>query len=472
MNTPVIEEKDGLPPESKSINPVSPPAPRPFASGFLKLIAVVDRLIDSAAGYDERILTRYGTPTDEKRRRNIGRAILVATVVGSLGWFTKILMSFPGILALPVALIMSALYGVLSYSLESFFAANVNPYATLHSKLFSLLGRVMLSAVIAFSGALPWVTIALKSSVQLEMSKMAIQEQATMRGDINAVYGLSAIEKKAVTFQDESRAWADALVTMPAPIQAALDRAQACDADFAVLKDESGKKDAALNSRLRLLARLESAQNATAVTLKAVATERAQIYRAINKTSQDVQAKKAQCQEQAASAAAARATHMEFATQEGINSDKRLAALRKDESEVDAKVRVERARVDQLITDTSQANSSAEFSALLSIIKTQLYAQVLAGLIFLGLLLVDALPLTLRLFSRPGPYDAEKNADDEIKGMRAEGRLLEARMMHEVRRHEMASKELRDLVQAECRPHIRSVALNGVNAFLRKQVNV
>ena len=80
------------------------------------LSAAISNLIDQAAGYDEKVLSQYGTPTDQKRRRNIGRAILVATVVGSLGWFAKILMSYPGWLAFPLAVIMGSLYAVLSYS--------------------------------------------------------------------------------------------------------------------------------------------------------------------------------------------------------------------------------------------------------------------------------------------------------------------------------------------------------------------
>lgn len=436
---------------------------------FKEVRKAVDGLIDSAAGYDERILDQYGTATDEMRRRNIGRAILVATTVGALGWFTKILMSFPGWLALPIATVMAVLYAALAYSLESFFAANVNPYARLHSKLFSLLGRTALSAVIAFAGALPWMTIALKSSVQLEMSKIGLAEQAALRGGLDSTYGLAGINAKATALQGETQTWSNALTTLPAPIQTALDQAQACAVDFERLKTGSEARAVVLTGRLATLAKLESALNATQATRQAVAVERGQIRAATARLAQETAAKKSECTEQATASAAAKQAHITFATAEREASQRRLAALRAEEGEVDAKVRTERTRVDALIQETTQANSSAEFSALINIIKTQLFAQVLGGLIFFGLLLVDALPLTLRLFARPGPYDKEKQTDDEIKTMRAEGRLMEARMMHEARRKEMDSPELQRSIQDACRKHIQSIALNGVQAFLRKQ---
>lgn len=159
---------------------------------------------------------------------------------------------------------------------------------------------------------------------------------------------------------------------------------------------------------------------------------------------------------------------MNFATEEQASSAKRLAAMRAEEGAVNAKVQADQAKVDQVVKDNGQA-SSAEFAALLSVINSQLYAKFIASLIFVGLFLVDVLPLTQRLFSRAGPYDYEKRTDDSIKQMRAEGRYLEAKMMHEARRAEMESKGLQALVRRECQPHIRSSTLNGVNAFLRKR---
>lgn len=437
-----------------------------LASG---IATAVNDMIGSAAGYDEGILVRYGTATDEKRRRNIGRAILVATAVGSLGWFTKILMTFPGAWALPVAGTIAFLYAVLSYSLESFFAANVNPFATMGSKVGSLLGRSALSMIIAFAGALPWVTMSLKAAVQVEMTKMSLAEHASLRNGVDTLYGVADIDKRAQVLQAEATGWAAALATLPPAIQTALNQAQICSLEYGRLSDAAERKASTLNSRLGLLAHLESAQSATPATIKAVAVERAQIHSTLTKAAQEVSTKKADCNSRQASADAARAAHVNFATTEQGNSARRLAELRKDEGDVTAKVQVEHAKIETLVKENAATNSSAEFSALMQVIKTQLFAQFLAGLIFLGLFLVDVLPLTLRLFSNPGPYDGEKRCDDAIRNMRAEGRYLEAKMMHEARREEMASKELKDQVRIECRPHIRSITLNGVSSFLRKQ---
>lgn len=459
----------GILPEADSSTAPVPAVLQQSKNIALAFYAPIDRLIDSAAGYDEKILTMYGSPTDEKRRRNIGRAILVATAVGSLGWFSKILISFPGMMALPIATTMAFLYGVLSYSLESFFAANVDPFASLRSRIFSLVGRFLLSALIAFAGALPWVTMSLKATVQLEMSKMALQEQAALREGLSATYGQSAIEAKANAFQKETLGWTNAAVTLPMPVKAAIDQSQVCTVTEAALKDSSEKKVVAHNARLVALARIESAQNVTPAALRSVSIERSQTRAVLDRLARELQIKGEECRTQTQAAQGARLAHLNFVSDEQLASQKRLALLRKDEGEVDAKLRVERARVDLLVKETSEANSSAEFSALMRVIQTQLFAQVLAAMIFVGLLLVDVLPLTLRLFSRPGPYDAEKRTDDLIKNMRAEGRLMEAQMMHESRRIEMESEELKKMVQAECRPHITTITLNGVAAFLRKQ---
>lgn len=469
-----VAETEVVPAPEVATNPVPIPNPTQVYGQRLKKFAIaiyspIDRLIDSAAGYDEKILYQYGSPTDEKRRRNIGRAILVATAVGSLGWFSKILISFPGMMALPIAATMAFLYAVLSYSLESFFAANVDPFASLKSKIFSLVGRLLLSALIAFAGALPWVTMSLRATVQLEMSKMALQEQAALRDGLSATYGQSAIEAKASAFQKEALGWTNAAVTLPMTVQTSIAQAQACSASEVALKESSEKKTAAYNARLAALARIESAQNVTPASLRSVSAERAQTRSAIDRLAKELQAKGEECRNLTQAAQGARQSHLNFVSDEQLASQKRLALLRKDEGEVDAKLRVERARVDQLIKETSEANSSAEFSALMRVIQTQLFAQVLAAMIFIGLLLVDVLPLTLRLFSRPGPYDAEKRVDDLIKGMRADGRLLEAQLMRDARRKEMESEELKALVQAQCRPHIMDLTLNGVSTFLRKQ---
>lgn len=443
----------------------------PVTTGTLSLpgLNALNGLINSAAGYDDRVLSKYGTPTDEKRRRNIGRAIVVATAVGSLGWFTKILMTFPGWLAVPVALTVAILYAVLSYSLESFFSANVDPFASVMGKLVSLIGRSMLSAIIAFAGALPWVTMSLKASVNVEMSKMALAEKAALRGEVDQAHGLKALSRKAESLQAETQAWTTALTTLPPTIQASLEQAQACAIDLDRLQESGAKKAAILKSRLGLLAKIEGAPNATATTARAVAVERGQIQSSLARQGQETASKKAECAELKSTAESARSAHVNLATEERSASAKRLAALRATESAVDEKVKVDLAKVDQLLKEGGQANSSAEFAALLRVVETQLFAQLLAGLIFIGLFLVDLLPLTLRLFSRPGPYDAEKRADDAIKNMHAEGRLLEAKMMHEARKAEMESKDLQTQVRVDCRPHIRSIILNGVGSFLQKQ---
>lgn len=442
--------------------------PKPsLASRF---IGMVSALIDSAAGYDEKILETHGTPTDFKRRRNIGRAILVATAVGSLGWFSKIAMSFPGYLGIPVALTVGALYAVLSYSLESFFAANVDPFASVESKLMSLFGRVMLSAVIAMAGAMPWVTITLKPAVEMQMSKMAVDEQAGMRKSLNAVYGVESINGKATDIQNDLQQWSGAVVSFPAPIQRAMDQAAACFSELASLKEVSEKKVGGFNAQLNALDRKDVAPGATPATLKMNESERIQIRRAIAKVGQDVATKRGECNDSKASAEKARSDHVKFATEQRDASQVRLAAMRQEEDAVSAKLRTERDRADKLIEKTSKDNSSAEFAALLQVIQNQLFAQVFAGMIFLGLLLIDSLPLTLRLFARPGPYDSEKRADDDIKRMRSDGRWMQARLMHEARIHEMESTEFKSLVRQECRPHIQSIILNGVTGFLKKNM--
>lgn len=230
----LLRPRDAADTKCRALAPPRQRAPRPGFFGGV--FAGVNDLIGSAAGYDERILMNYGTQTDEKRRRKIGRAILVATAVGALGWFVKILMSFEGWLAPPIALTIGSLYAVLSYSLESFFAGNVNPFASLGSKLGSLTGRSLLSVVIAFAGALPWVTMSLKSSVRPEMSRLALAQHAALRGGVDTVYGVAATSKKAEALQAETQSWSTAITTLPPALQSSIEQAQACAADYDRLK--------------------------------------------------------------------------------------------------------------------------------------------------------------------------------------------------------------------------------------------
>jgi hypothetical protein len=440
--------------------------PKPPVMPQWMLYKMINELVNSAAGYDEKILRQYGTPTDEKRRRNIGRAILVATAVGSLGWFAKIAGSYPGWMALPVALTVGILYAVLSYSLESFFASNVDPYASQISKLTSLFGRVMLSAVIAFAGALPWVTVSLKGAVELEMSKISIQEQSSLRKSLDDVYGVSASTTRVEGLQADLDRLSGSLANLPAPIQSLVDTAQACKNEQTTLAESTGKKTAAWNSRLAGLDRMSASPDK--FSPQAISNERSQIRKAMLKAEEELSAKQIECKDKLSSAEKSKSEHIDFVTQQRESSQMILASLRKEEAAVSAKLMAEKERIDSLVARTTRENSSAEMSALLRVIQTQTYAQMLAGIIFLGLLLIDALPLTLRLFARPGPYDVEKRADDRIRRMHAEGRWMQARMIHEVRSLEIESAELRKMVQSECRPHIRSMALGDVKSFLHQ----
>ena len=327
----------------------------------------------------------------------------------------------------------------------------------------------MLSAVIAFAGALPWVTVALKGAVQVEVSKMAVEQQSTLRRGLDDAYGVTALDNKANAYTTELKNWEAAIAVLPAQVQSALDLANACTAEYEKSKASSEAVISTLKKRMGVLEKLAQAENGTDLTRRAAGIERDQISRSMTKLSQELLGKKSQCQSMRQDAETQRLNHVNFASQQRDASQKQLADLRREESAISGKVQSEKMRVNELISETAQSNASAEFSALIRIIQSELYAKLLALLIFTGLLLVDSLPLTLRLFAKPGPYDAEKRTDDAIKNMRAEGRLLEAQMMHAARRREMESEELQRIVQADCRPHIRSIALNGLNGFLRKQ---
>lgn len=428
----------------------------------------LDAWVNSAAGYDEKILAAYGTPTDEKRRRNIGRAIVVATLVGALGWLVKISMAMPAPWGIVVGLVIASLYGVLSYSLESFFASNVNPFAPWWSKSLSLTGRALLSALIAFSGALPWVTMSLKGSIHLEMSKIGLQEQLAMREGIDKVHGVQALTVRGQALQTELVQWNDALSKLPDSIAAALSSADACEVQLTQLNEETPKRVADLSKRISVLERIALNANGDVSRINAVASERKLINTRIGQANKALSDKRLQCTEMRTSANAARDDHIKMATTQRQSAQMRLAQQRDAEQTALNQARQDTAAADVATRAALSENSSGEFNALISLLKTQLYAQFIAALIFLGLFMVDVLPLTLRLFARPGPYDAEKRADDSIRMMRAEGRELQANLMHDARRHEIASDEFRTLMQREMRPHIRSLVLNGVGRFVSK----
>lgn len=455
-------------------------------SPFIGIASTLNAWVGSAAGYDEKILEAFGTPTDEKRRRNIGRAIVVATLVGSLGWLVKISLAMPAPYGIVVGLVISGLYGVLSYSLESFFAANVNPYASLWSKFLSLLGRSLLSALIAFSGALPWVTMSLKGSIHLEMAKLAQSEQLAMRDGIDKIHGLTGLGARSAAMQSELAQWNGLLSTLPAPVTAALAGADQCDAQSETLIVDTGKKVDDLNTRLGLLAKLEanaiasaasalSSGNSTARTrdsesrLAVIRSERRAIGKRtaeLNKTQVD---KKSECVATRADANTARDSHLKMATKERQSAQVRLSKQREVEQAAMSGAQKDTAQADEVTKLALSENSAGEFTALVSLIKTQFYAQFLGALIFMGLFMVDVLPLTLRLFARPGPYDAEKRSDDAIRMMRAEGRRLQAELIHSARCIEIGSEDFKNQLQKEVRPHIRSIALNDVSRFVSKQ---
>lgn len=448
------------------------PTTDPAHSGFLRTLwGPIDTWVNSAAGYDERILAAHGTPTDEKRRRNIGRAIVVATLVGSLGWLVKISLAMPAPWGVVVGLVIAGLYGVLSYSLESFFASNVDVHAGLPSKLASLFGRSLLSGLIAFSGALPWVTMSLKGPIQLEMAKLGMQEQLAMREGIDKLHNVSALTSRGSALQTEMAQWSEALNTMPAPIQAKIDAADRCDAVLAPLVVDTPNRLAELNARLPVLAKMERSTSGAPVgaqRLAAVAAERKLIGARIAQANKALADKRSECGDLRKSASAARDDHVQTATEQRQSAQVRLAKQREAESVAFDQARADTAKADRATQAALSENSAGEFTALVSLLKTQTYALFIAGLIFLGLFMVDVLPLTLRLFSRPGPYDAEKRTDDAIRLMHAIGRERHADLIHDARLKEFENAAFRQDIQGAVRPQIRQMALDQVGGFLAK----
>lgn len=430
---------------------------------FLRsLWSPIDTWVNSAAGYDDGILATHGTPTDEKRRRNIGRAIVVATLVGSLGWLVKISLSMPMPWGILVGVTISLLYGVLSYSLESFFASNVNPFAPLWSKLLSLSGRAALSGLIAFSAALPWVIMSLNGSIQLEMVKITQQEQIAMREGIEKINGVTALAARGNALQSELTLWNQALETLPGPIQSLLDSSQQCEARLQELVIETPRKTAAFNARLSLLVRLEANAKDSPQRLKAVADERRLLGRQASEVNKLLADKKLECADLRKKADTARDEHLKVAGEQRQSAQMRLAQQRDVEQAAFNQARKDTNQADELTKAALSANSAGEFTALVSLLRTQLYAQFIAGLIFMGLFLVDLLPLTLRMFVRPGPYDYAKRTDEAARMMSYDGRLMQLELVHLACTNELRDKGFKEQIQREVRPQIRAVVLDDV----------
>lgn len=438
--------------------------PRPWATPFVAVWRALNAWVDGAAGYDDQILSSHGTSSDHKRRRNIGRAIVVATLVGSLGWLVKIALAIPAWWGVLVALIMATLYGVLSYSMESFFAANVNPFASGWSKALSLVGRAGLSALIAFASALPWVTMSLKSSLNLEMARMQVQEKAALREGVDRANGVGALTQQTQSLEGDLNRWSESLAKLPQPIQAQLDAAATCQLQYDQLSESAAKRMSEFSARLASLSKLEASAKGSAQKIKTVANERTQIRDQQAKLGERVATKKAQCAEMGTQARNARDAHINLATEQTQAAQLRLAQMRRDQDGALAKVREERMKTDAAVAEAAAENSSGEFMALVHIVTTQLYAKLLAGLIFMGLFIVDVLPLTLRIFARPGPYDYEKRVDDEIRCMRSMARGAEAKVFHDAHKNQVESPEFRNQIEGQMRPHIRSILMDRMEA--------
>lgn len=442
--------------------------PRPWAVPFIVMWRGLNAWVDGAAGYDDQILASHGTASDHKRRRNIGRAIVVATLVGSLGWLVKIAMAFQTWWGIPVALLMASLYGVLSYSMESFFAANVNPFAHWWSKALSLTGRASLSALIAFASALPWVTMSLKSSLNLELARMQVQEKAALRDGVDRANGVGALTQQTQSLEGDLNRWSASLTALPQAIQDQLNAAATCQTQYDQLSESATKRTTEFSSRLASLAKLEANAKGNAQKIKAVATERNQIRAQQIKLAESVSAKKTECADLSVQSRNARDAHIKLATEQTQAAQMRLAQMRSDQDSALAKVREERMKTDAAVAEAASENSSGEFMALVHIVSTQLYAQVLAGLIFMGLFIVDVLPLTLRIFARPGPYDYEKRVDDEIRMMRSLSRESEAKLFHSAHSAQVESAEFRKQMEQQMRPHIRSILMDRMEGRMNR----
>ena len=198
-----------------------------------------------------------------------------------------------------------------------------------------------------------------------------------------------------------------------------------------------------------------------------MATERNQIRSQQAKLNEAVATKNAECADLTKQAQTARDTHIQVATEQTQAAQLRLAQMRRDQDSAMSKVREERMKTDNAAAAAAAENSSGEFRALINLLKTQLYAQFIAVLIFMGLFIIDVLPLTLRIFARPGAYDHHKRADDEIRRMKIEGELAETRLFHLAHKTQVDAEDFQRQITGDMRPHIRSVIMNKMDR--RKQ---
>lgn len=432
------------------------------------LMAKLMAFSDSAAGYDEDLLLRHGSASDCARRRNIGRAIIVATLVGSLGWAFKVSTAIDGVAGLILAFVIAALYGVFSYSLESFFSSNVDPLARPGSKLIAFVARSLLSAVIAFSSAMPWVTVALQGPIKVEAAKLELQERKQLRDGVAQALGTGAMEKRTSELAAELSRWSDAAGTPPPNVVAAQEQSHSCDAALETLVTASEKRVSTLNQRLATLAALESARGATAATVKAVAVERSQINKLLSKLSADLSDKRTECAGAASLAASQMREYSERVGAARSAAEERLAAHRQAEDQVTTKALSEQSRVDAVVSEAAAGHGSAEFAALIAILKRDFYAQFMAGLIFLGLFLVDVLPLTLRLIAAPGPYDHWKALEEVSAAGEADDGMLRLRLVRSARASVLNDERFAEEVAAAMTPIVqREVITQAANSVLR-----
>jgi hypothetical protein len=340
-------------------------------------------------------------------------------------------MVVPGLPALPFALVCSVLYFGLVFSLERMLAASISAFWPAQVKIRAFSVRFLIGLLTSCTQAAPVILLALGTQIDARLAKFEQQERDQARAHLEQLHGIRGVEQKSADIQKALTQAGERVWLIPEAVTDLRQLAQACDAAADTLLATNRRKAASLQARIPVLANVLSSPTSSVAQRDAATRERESIDRRVNVLADEVATKRGECRAAHARAEDALKSYQADATVQREKLAADLAQQKRLQAEAATALQADVARADKLARRTNESNSAAEVKAAVALISEEPYARLKAAWIWLMFLVIDIAGASLKLLSRPGPYDfalrtrdgvSELSADEALRGAEIETR--------------------------------------------------
>lgn len=423
--------------------------PKPASAG---IGAVLKRLVESASGYDQRLLEEYGSENDRRRAKTIGRLVLIVALVTGYNWWKKEYASSTGLATLFMPFFMGMVACAIVLVVESFLGAEIDPCAPLGQRVRVWCVRLSIALFEAIAAATPNVLQHFESETSIELARLQSETRLEFQRKATATHSLASITAERDGARGEMGAAIDALRILPETLVDAQQMATASRAAYerARVKAEGEARSLMLEFK-GLDATITNSKDAKEVNR--AEGRKAWIRSHIDRLAADVQGQKAASERQQADFERDKLAYISEASQKKQAAEERLSQQELRLTNATTAAERDNTLTANLLQKSVTRSSGYEYAALLRVL-AQPHAAIVAAFIFFSYLILAAAPITMRSFLTPGPYDENRRLILARRTNAARSQYLAEKVHHEEFQAEVESKSAREEIRNRAKKDI------------------